>query len=576
MLYARLLRQAQPYWLHLAALFVVSLLSIPLALLIPLPVKIAVDNVISSHSLPGFFEAVLPAAATRSGAGVLVFAALLLVSIALLEQIQGLFSSLLRTYLGEKLVLTFRAQLFHHAQRLSFSYHDRTGAFDASYRIQYDAPAIQWVLIDGIIPFATAALTLSGMIYVTATIDWQLALVALGISPVLIGVSRAYSRRLRGQWHEFSTLHSSAMAVVQEALATLRVVSSFGREDHEEARFLHRSRKGLWARLRVDFTQGRSGLLVGLTLAMGTGAVLVVGTRHVQAGTLTLGQLLVVVAYLGQLYGPLETLSRMTAHLQRSLASAERAFALLDEVPDVAERQEAKALPRTRGAVTFRNVSFRYSKDRSILHDISFDVSPGTRVGIAGATGAGKTTLVSLLTRFYDPTDGAILLDGVDLRDYKLADLRKQFGIHLQEPVLFSASIFENIAYARPDASYEEVVAAAKAANAHEFILRQAERYETPVGERGMRLSGGERQRISIARAFLKDAPILVLDEPTSLVDAHTEAAVLEAIQRLVRGRTTFIVAHHLGAPELRRAIDARRWPTGLCEVHGAERRHSR
>jgi ATP-binding cassette, subfamily B, bacterial len=269
---------------------------------------------------------------------------------------------------------------------------------------------------------------------------------------------------------------------------------------------------------------------------------------HVRSGTLTLGELLMVMAYLAQLYGPLATVTKKVAELQSSLASAVRAFSLLDEVPDVAERPDARPISRASGAVVFRNVSFAYEKCRPVLRGISFELSPGARVGIMGATGAGKTTLASLLTRFYDPSAGQILLDGIDLRDYKLADLRNQFAIVLQEPVLFSASIAENIAYARPGASDREIVAAAKQANAHEFIGTLPQAYDTQVGERGMRLSGGERQRISLARAFLKDAPILILDEPTSAVDTRTEAAILEAMERLMRGRAAFIIAHRLSA----------------------------
>jgi ATP-binding cassette subfamily B protein len=256
--------------------------------------------------------------------------------------------------------------------------------------------------------------------------------------------------------------------------------------------------------------------------------------------------LLMVMAYLGQLYGPMETLSKKAADLQGSLVSAERALTLLDEASEVEERPDARPLGRATGAVAFEQVSFAYPDNPAVLHNLTFRVPPGARVGIEGKTGAGKTTLMSLLIRFYDPTSGRILLDGVDLREYRLADLRAQFAFVLQEPVLFSTTVAENIAYARPGASQEEVVAAAKAANAHDFITSLPDGYETRVGERGMRLSGGERQRISLARAFLKDAPILILDEPTSSVDVKTEGLILEALRRLMQGRTTFMIAHRL------------------------------
>jgi ATP-binding cassette subfamily B protein len=322
------------------------------------------------------------------------------------------------------------------------------------------------------------------------------------------------------------------------------VVKAFGREDHEEARFIRRSDKGMWARIRLEFMEGTFGILIALITAAGTAAVVFIGIEAIKSGTLTRGDLLLVMGYLTQLYAPLKTMSKKVASMQSHLVGAERAFALLDETPDVVERPDARRLLRARGAMVFDDVSFAYEAERPVLRNISLRIAPGTRLGITGATGAGKTTLVNLLTRFYDPTAGRISLDGVDLRDYKLADLRNQFAIVLQEPVLFSTSIAENISYARPEATQSEIIEAARAANVHDFIRLLPQGYGTLVGERGMRLSGGERQRISIARAFLKDAPILILDEPTSSIDLNTEAAIVEAIERLINRRTTFIIAH--------------------------------
>jgi ABC-type multidrug transport system ATPase subunit len=305
--------------------------------------------------------------------------------------------------------------------------------------------------------------------------------------------------------------------------------------------------------------EGGYAVLVGAIIGAGGGIVLYVGVRGVQQGRITLGELLLVMGYLSQLYSPIKIMARKAGSLQNHLASAERCFALLDEAPEVPERASARRLDRAAGAIEFRKVSFAYGDDRPVLEDVSFSVGPGTRVGIAGATGAGKTTLMSLLARFYDPSSGAILLDGVDLRDYKVADLRNQLGIVLQDPVLFSTTILENIAYARPAATQDEIEAAAKAANIHDFIAALPEGYATQVGERGMRLSGGERQRISLARAFLKDAPILILDEPTSSVDVETEAVIMEAMERLMAGRTSFMIAHRLSTLEVcdvRLAID--------------------
>ena len=548
--YARLLREARPYWPHIAGIFLLSLLSTPLALLLPFPLKLAVDSVIGAHPLPPLVAAVLPASARDSSTAILLFAAGLLVAVTMLVYLQAVASSILQTYTGEKLVLEFRARLFRHVQRLSLAYHDTKGTADSTYRIQYDSPSIQGIAIDGLIRLIAAGFTLLGMIYITARLDWQLALVALVICPPLFLLTQTFRPRLRRRWREIKKLDSSAMSVVQEVLSSVRVVKAFGQEDREHGRFVRHSNQRLLEQIRLTFFQGGFDIVVGLTLAVGTAAALFVGALHVRNGALTLGELLVVMAYLAQLYEPLKTLSKKVTELQSGLASAERAFSLLGELPEVIERPNARPLARASGAVSFRGVSFSYEKDLPVLQDISFEVAPGSRVGIAGRTGAGKTTLASLLMRFYDPTAGQILLDGADLREYKLADLRNQFAMVLQDSVLFSATIAENIAYARPEATQEEIEEAAKAANAHEFILSLPEGYQTLVGERGMRLSGGERQRISLARAFLKDAPILILDEPTSSVDLRTEAAILEAMERLMRGRTTITIAHRLSTLE--------------------------
>ncbi len=543
-LYRRLLYQAQPYWPHTVSIFLISLLATPLALLNPLPLKIAVDSVLGSEPIPGFLGRLLTAHTTHSNTAVLFFALSLLLLVALLNQLQVLAEWLLQTYTGERLVLDFRAMLFHHVQRLSLSYHDYTGTADSIYRIQNDAPAIQEITIYGLIPLVTSAVTLAAMIFVTARIDWQLALVAMTVAPLYLILVLLYRQPLRTRWREVTSLESSAMSVVQEVLTAVRIVKAFGREEQEKDRFVRRSREGMWARIRAAFAEAQFSLLISLITAIGTASVLFIGIRHVQSGTLTLGQLLLVIGYLTQLYGPAKTIGTKAAGLQANLVRVERAFLLLDEAADVPDKPDGWPLPRALGTVAFRNVSFGYDKDRPVLHDISFEVEPGSRLGIAGMSGAGKSTIVSLLTRFYDPTAGQIFLDGIDLRDYKLADLRNQFSIVLQEPMLFSTTILENIAYARPDASKRKIIEAAKAANAHDFIVRLPGSYDTPVGERGMTLSGGERQRIALARAFLKDAPILILDEPTSSVDLATESVIMEALERLMQGRTTFMIAH--------------------------------
>jgi ATP-binding cassette, subfamily B, bacterial len=543
--FARIVEFARPYWLQVVGIFLLSLAAAPLTLLTPLPLKIAVDNVIGSKPLPVFVAAPLHLDSTHWGV-VLAVVAGLLVLITFLLYAQGMAVWLASTYLGERLVLDFRAELFKHAQRLSLAYHDRAGTTDSVFRIQYDAECLQHVLIDGAIPLVSAGLTTVSVVVVTALLNWRLALVSLVVCPILYYLTNLFGHRLRGRWYDVKNIESSAMSVVQEALSAGRVVRSFGREEHEQRRFVAQASRRLQGQLDIAWLSSKFDLAIGVTVAAGTAAVLLLGVIQVKAGHLSTGEMLMILAYQAQIYLPLKTISKKIADLQGGLASAGRAFSLLDELPEVSEKPNAKPLDRASGDFVFENVSFGYEPGHDVLRDIRLTVKPGTRVGIQGKTGAGKTTFVSLLTRFYDPTAGAIVLDGTDLRDYKLADLRKQFAIVLQETVLFSSTILENIAYGKPEASDEEIREAARRANAHDFIEALPNGYLTEVGERGMRLSGGERQRISIARAFLKDAPILLLDEPTSALDSATESAIVDAMHRLMANRTVFMIAHRM------------------------------
>jgi ATP-binding cassette, subfamily B, bacterial len=542
----RLLEYARGYGWHLGGLVLLGLLGPACALLYPLPLKIAVDNFLGSSPVPQFVAALLPSTAITSSPAILTLAAGLLVGVAALNQLQRAAVALLSRYTGARLVLNFRGQVFRHVQRLSLSYHEAKGAADSTYRLLNDASCIQDILVDGVVGLLGALVTFAGLLYITARLDLQLALVALSISPFLLLFSTIYRRLLRHEWRQLKAVESSVMAIAYEVLATLRVVKGFAREEHEQERFSGRAMEGVQAQLRVASLQRQLGFLVVMTTAVGEALVLIIGMQHVRAGLLSLGELLVVMAYLRRLYDPIRNSTQKVASLQSSLASAERIFALIDEEPGVVERPGALPISRASGRIAFRDASFAYAKDRPVLQDVSFDIAPGSRVLIRGASGTGKTTLISLLTRFYDPTAGRILLDGVDLRDYKIADLRNQFAILPQEPALFSTSIADNIAYADPGATREQIIKAAEAADAHDFIAKLPDGYDTQVGERGMKLSGGERQRVALARAFLKDAPILILDEPTSSVDVQSEVAILAAMERLMKGRTTFVIAHRL------------------------------
>jgi ATP-binding cassette, subfamily B, bacterial len=542
----RALHEARPRWGGLAGLLAVALLATPLALLLPIPITLVLDQVLGGKPLGGLLARLVPDGIAESKDSILWLAVIGIVVVAVLVQVQVLITWTLETWLADRLTLGLRARVFRHLQRLSFTYHDTRGSGEALYRVQSDCPAIQNVLVYGLVPMVGAVVKIAVVLAVAASIDWQLTAVAVAAAPVMLVLLAVFRRRLRRQWTVVRERESAAMSVVTETLGALRVVKAFGQEDHEHGRYLARGDESVRAEMSAVRVESTLWLLVGVVLAAGTATVLYLGARHVEAGLLHAGQLIQVLAYLSQLYDPLKTMGSRATGVQKGLASLDRVFALLDTDVDVVERPRARALARAKGDVILDHVAFAYPQGRVVFSDASVTIAAGSRVGIAGPSGSGKSTLLGLLTRFYDPSSGAVLLDGVDLRDYRLADLRAQFAIVLQEPVLFSTSVRENIAYGRPRASIAEIEAAAKAADAHEFILRLPLGYETRVGERGATLSGGERQRISLARAFLKDAPLLLLDEPTSALDTQAEAEVMDAVERLMRGRTTFIVAHRL------------------------------
>lgn len=540
----RLLGQARPRARALLGYLGVSLLAVPLALLLPLPLKVVVDSALGGQPPRGPLGALLPAAWEGDPERLLLFAAALCVAIALLVQFQALAAWALRTAVGERLTADLRGRLFDHLQRLSLARHDARGTADALYRVHADAPALQAFVVEGLIPLGAAAVRIAVLFVATARIDVALALIAGLGAPLLYLLTHLFRARLRRRWTAAKEAEADALAVVQESLAALRVVKAFGQEARGVARYEERARATQQAQVRAVLAHGSFDLLAGLLVGGGAGAILWIGARHVEAGAITVGDLLVALGYLGLLFQPLREVGTKAADLQRALAGAARVFAVLDEPAEVAVRPGARRLGRAEGAVEFDGVTFGYDPRRPVLEGVSFKVPAGARVAVRGPSGAGKSTLLALLLRLYDPQAGAIRLDGVDLKDLDLGDLRRQMTVVLQDPVLFATSVGENIAYGRPGAGPAEIEAAARAAGAHEFIARLPEGYATPVGERGARLSGGERQRVSIARALLKDAPIVLLDEPTSSVDRGTEEAILAGLQRLMAGRTTFLIAH--------------------------------
>lgn len=541
----RLLREIRRYLPSLGGVLLLELLGTPLSLLAPVPMKLAVDSILHQRPLPPFWSRWLPSG-SADPQGLLLWVCGLSLLIAFANQVQSLLSSLLQVHTSQRMLLHFRSRMFRHAQRLSLSYHTRKGTADTLYRIQTDATALEWVFVDGAIPLATSVFSLVTTLYVVLRLNWKIGCTALVIAPALFILTRLTRPLLRQQSRELKKQESATLGIVQEVLGVLRVVKAFGQEEREKERFTAAADRCVRRRLRLTLADNTLGLLINMIAALGLTAVLYFGVHDVLSGALTLGEMLLISSYISQLYSPLKTLSRKTVSLQAQLAGAERAFALLDEPADVPEPVSPRPLDRARGAVEFREVCFSYDGKRRVLDHVCLEIPAGARVGIVGQTGAGKTTLTFLMARFGDPESGAVLLDGVDVRDYSVEDLRRQFAVVFQEPVLFATTIAENIAYARPDAAMEEIVAAAQAANIHDFIVGLPDGYETRVGERGMALSGGERQRLGLARAFLRDAPILILDEPTSSVDVQTEALIMDAVERLMQDRTTFIIAHRL------------------------------
>jgi len=537
----RAFEDLRPYLWPLVVLLIVSLLAVPMTLIFPLPIKLLVDSVLGSQPLPGYLTIFVGSQVSKTLA--LWLAISILMAAAVLTYLQNLVNVWYSNKVGNRMTLDVRARLFRQMQRLSVAYHDTMGAADSAYRTLNDAPMLRSFGIDSLIPLTTSILTLGAMILVMVFLDWELALIALLVSPLMFLLTFVFRPRIRAGWRKFRASESAAMAVAQESLGASRLVKSYGQEERKNKELVSHYDASLSASLKVQVDSAVYSLLVGVLTAAGLAAVLYIGIGHVP-GILTLGSLLVVNYYVTQLYGPLRNVGQSILDIQMSLTGVERYRAVLDEKPDVPELPNAIPLARARGNIAFRNVSFVYTKDHPVLHDITFELPSGNRLGVVGPTGSGKTTLSTLLLRLFDPTEGVITLDDLDLKDYKLADLRNQFAVVHQETVLFSTSVAENIRFAKPNATMDEVIAAATAAKAQDFITNLPNGYDTLVGERGMKLSGGERQRISLARAFLKDAPILILDEPTSSLDVHTESAILDTIQELMKGRTTMMIAH--------------------------------
>jgi ATP-binding cassette subfamily B protein len=537
-IYRRVLRYYRPFWTQTIFGLLLSLAGIGLNLLKPWPFKIIVDHVLP-HPNDAYW---VLHPATRA----ILILCLALVLLQFLWGIVNWVTNYLFVKIGLQALLKLRTDIYAHLQRLSLKFHDTRRSTDSSFRVAYDSQAIQTIYNKGFTNIFASAVTLIGTFVVMVQIDWQLTLLSLAVLPLLLGAIYFFAHRVRRESTFIQEQESAVLAQAQEGLSSIRMVHAFGREDWEVHQFRMQAQQSLQANLRLTLTNVNSALVISTLMVLGTAAMYYVGTLHVLSGTLSLGSLLVFSAYLLMLYQPLESLTYTTWAMEGATAGAKRCFEILDREDDVVDSPEAIVINETKGALQFKNVSFGYAPNQQVLRDVDLRIEPNQILALVGGTGAGKSTLLSLVPRFYDPTAGAIALDGRDLRQITKKSLRTQIGIVLQDTLLFSTTIRENIAYGRPEATDEEIVDAARRAQADEFIRALPDCYASLVGERGGYLSVGQRQRIGIARAFLKNAPILLLDEPTSALDPTTESAIMETIKELMRGRTTLIVTHRL------------------------------
>jgi ATP-binding cassette subfamily B protein len=538
----------RPHWKALTLAFIAVLGETLSDVLEPWPIKIVIDNILQSKNLPGWLAGFVSQTFGHEKLAILNFVVAAVVAIAVVGAISSYVEKYLTTSVSQWVTHDLRRTLYNHIQRLSLSEYDKAQTGDLITRITSDIAAVQDFINSALLGMIVNSLTLLGMMAVMFYINWRFTLIALSIVPALFAVVYTFTRRIKNASRAVRKKESELVSVVQEVLSSVRVVKAFAREDFEVSRFESQSLENVETALEARSIKAKLSPIVDVMVAIGTCLVLGYGARLALTGQLSAGILIVFLLYLGKMYKPMRELSKMTDSVSKAIVGYERIREVLEIEARVRDLPRARRAPRFKGKIEFEHVSFSYDDKTPVLKDINFKIEAGQVAAIVGPSGTGKTTIVSLIPRFYDPQSGRIKIDGVDIRQYTLKSVRQQISFVLQETLLFRASVWDNIGYGKPDAKPQEIIRAAKLANAHEFIEKLPEGYDTMVGERGATLSGGQRQRIAIARAIIRDTPILVLDEPTSGLDSASEQAVIEALDRLMDGRTCIVIAHNLNS----------------------------
>ena len=527
--YKRLLTYVRPYIGRMIFGLVCMIIAAAAYLVVPWLIKNVVDKVLAEKNM--------------------YMLNLVVISILIVFLVRGFATygqTYTMSYIGQRVIIDIREAMFKHLQRLDQAYYDRRKTGVIMSNLTNDVAALQSAIVDNLVSFITEGVTLVGSLVSMLYLDWKLTLVTLVIVPVVLGIINIFGKRLRIAGHDVQGRIADITSLLQETISGARVVRSFAREGYEVQRFERENQRNFRAVMRATKLTSLLSPLVEFSAAIAVTVILWYGGYSVVTGAITAGSLIAFLIYAINLSNPVKRLSQVYGNIQKAMAAGDRVFAILDTKPEVVEKADAIVLPEVDGRVRFDHVSFSYDGEKKALDDFSLDVPAGRVVAIVGPSGAGKTTIANLLPRFYDATEGAITVDGIDVRDVTFQSLREQIGVVPQETMLFNATIKDNILYGRLDGTDEEVYAAAKAANALEFIERLPEGMDTLVGERGSSLSGGQRQRIAIARAILKNPKILILDEATSALDTESEKLVQEALERLMQGRTAFVIAHRL------------------------------